>query len=140
MRKRFTIIWAFLLVAVPALSQENLLQRMECVWLSTNPPGIHIAIYPFGAGSYRVSLPFGQGEILTLDGRGGSNIKIAGEGFECFYFVPFPETKTMTWMFKSGTNTSCQNNYVFTRLYKLAAQAADDEGNLPAAAGTVHSP
>lgn len=82
--------------------QGDPLSRLDGIWVSVNPPGPHLNFYRVGLGQREVSLPMGQSIINVSDGVAGSNLKVSGEAFNCFYFVGFVNAREMTWELKKG--------------------------------------
>jgi hypothetical protein len=92
-----------LLNASPASTQQDSLRIFDGTWVSVNPPGPQVTFNRVG-GSRQASLPvLGPATITASDGKDGSNLKVSGEGFDCYYlFVPIGQ-REMTWNLKSGS-------------------------------------
>ena len=88
--------------AVVRLAQVDPLANLDGVWVSVNPPGPAVAFNRIGLGSRAASLSIGQSTITQSDGTGGSNLRVSGAGFNCFYFVGFVTSREMTWDLKQG--------------------------------------
>jgi hypothetical protein len=103
--KSILILAAFLLLAAaPAHSQQDPLRIFDGIWVSVNPPGPHVTFNKVGGGVREASLPtIGQATIRVSDGQSGSNLRVSGEGFDCFYFFGQIDPREMTWEFKSGS-------------------------------------
>jgi hypothetical protein len=80
------------------------LEVLDGVWITVSPPGGHIMFNRVSAGAREVSLPdLGQATVSPSDGTSGSNLKISGEGFNCYYFLGVISRKEIVWELKSGT-------------------------------------
>jgi predicted acylesterase/phospholipase RssA len=72
-------------------------------WISVNPPGLQVVFTSGGLGQREVLLPaLGQAAVRVSDGRSGSNILIAGVGFDCYYNVSPISPRKMVWEFTAG--------------------------------------
>jgi hypothetical protein len=86
----------------PAHGQE-LPALFNGIWVSVNPPGPHITFTRTGGRTVEASLPvIGQAQLRTSDGVGGSNLRVSGEGFNCFYFYSQINRARMVWEFRGG--------------------------------------
>lgn len=107
--------------------QQDPLDFLDGVWVSTSPPGPHIAFTKVALGTREASLPtIGQASIRMSNGEQGSNVKVSGPGFDCFYFVtPIQSGNSMVWELKGGSAV-CVPNAVFERVTPppLASPAA----------------
>jgi hypothetical protein len=84
-------------------SKRDPLDIFDGVWVSVTPPGLHIMFNKGGLNTREASLPtLGQASIRLSDGNMGSNVKISGEGFDCYYYVFKINTRDMIWEFKGG--------------------------------------
>jgi len=46
----------------------------------------------------------GAASIRVSDGKSGSNLKVSGDGFDCYYFFGMITAREMTWDLKSGSS------------------------------------
>ena len=83
-------------------SQQDPLRILDGIWVSVNPPGPHVTFSRVGGGTREASLPMGQASIRVSDGKDGSNIKVSGAGFNCYYFHGTINQREFTWELKSG--------------------------------------
>ena len=95
-------------------STPDPLAALDGTWLSLNPPGPAITFFRTSFGQRHAILPIGQAAVRISDGASGSNLKVAGEGFECFYYVGFASMSEMIWQLKEG-NSACPNSGYFKR-------------------------
>jgi len=103
--KVFITIMA-LFTAVGSASAQDLLANLDGIWVSVNPPGPHIYFNKVGLGQREASLPImGQASLRVSDGTAGSNLKVSGLGFNCYYFVGFINSREMTWQLVQGDST-----------------------------------
>jgi hypothetical protein len=97
---------AFSLIGT-ALAQTQLdpLAMYEGVWVSSTTAARFIFAK---VGTDRiVSLPTqGQATLRVSNGENGSNLRVSGEGFDCFYLASRINSRTMTWELKGG-NSLC---------------------------------
>jgi hypothetical protein len=92
-----------LLSATPALSQTDFLSYFDGLWASVSPPGPIVLFYQTGFGTRGASLPvLGQASVRLSNGEYGSNLKVSGEGFDCYYFVARISSREMIWEIKGG--------------------------------------
>jgi hypothetical protein len=102
MKYRFTY-WAsvFLLIGTAlAQGQEDPLALYEGVWISST--AARFIFFKVGADRV-VSLPTGQASLRVSDGENGSNLKVSGEGFDCYYAASRINSRTMAWELKGGS-------------------------------------
>ena len=91
---------------VGSASAQDLLANLDGIWVSVNPPGPHIYFNKVGLGQREASLPImGQASLRVSDGTAGSNLKVSGLGFNCYYFVGFINSREMTWQLVQGDST-----------------------------------
>lgn len=105
--KLFAIATMSLLVLTTSLVRAQMgdgLSGLDGIWVAVNPPGPHVQFNKVGLSQREASLSFGQAALRVSGGEGGSNLKVAGEGFECFYFVGFISAREMTWQLKQGSS------------------------------------
>ena len=87
-------------------SAQDMLAKLDGIWVSVNPPGPHIYFNRVGLGQREASLPIiGQASLRVSDGTAGSNLRVSGVGFDCFYFVGFITNREMTWQLMRGDTT-----------------------------------
>ena len=92
-----------LLIGTAAQAQPDRLGIFDGIWVFVSAPvGQHVYFNRVGLGTREVSLPFGQAIVSVSDGRSGSNFKVSGAGFDCYYFVGQINPREMTWELKSG--------------------------------------
>jgi len=94
--------------------QGDPLASLDGSWLSINPPGPSISFYQVGLGQRAAILSMGQASIKVSDGVSGSNLKISGEGFDCYYYVGFVSISEMIWQLKQGDSV-CTNSAYYKR-------------------------
>jgi hypothetical protein len=108
----------FVLLAsnVGAWGQGDPTQIFNGVWVAVNPPGPHIVFNTIGLGQREASLPIlGQARISTSNGEDGSNFRISGPGFTCFYLIlTTNQRSTMVWELRSGPDV-CFKSAVFAQ-------------------------
>jgi len=118
------MIVAYLAIQPLAFSQTDPLLKFEGVWISVNPPGPHVTFHEVGLGQRGASLPMGQAILTVSNGEDASNLRVSGEGFNCFYFVGFINSEEMVWQLKRGTPLCMPNAQ-----YKKLGGAAGSPGN-----------
>ena len=101
--RRLMLVFA-LIFAWPrtGLAQLNLLDDINSVWVAVQPVGMHLSFYALSLGQIEASLPMGQAILQISDGDGGSNLKVSGAGFNCFYLVTLITADEMVWELKKG--------------------------------------
>jgi hypothetical protein len=109
----------------PCLSADDPLQVFDGVWVSITPPGPHVVFNRIGGQTRLASLPIlGQATITASNGENGSNFKVSGEGFSCFYLVLTTNQRSrMVWELKSGQSV-CMQSAVLERADDTAADNA----------------
>jgi hypothetical protein len=91
--------------------ERDPLKVFDGIWVSTNPPGQRVMFTSTGFGDREVSLPqLGQAVIRVSDGQSGSNIRLAGPGFDCYYYVSQISARKLVWEFKAGSAICPQLN------------------------------
>ena len=108
----FYLVLFFLNLNQPLYSQPvnqstlpvNDLSKFTGNWMSSNPPGQYITFYQTNNGQIIFSSTTLQAEIKISDGDNGSNIKIIGSGFNCYYYNGFVSNKEMIWDLRKGDN------------------------------------
>lgn len=105
------------LVVAPIDTNETLLSAFDGTWVSIFPPGPVVNFFKVSFGSRQVSLPnLGHATVVISDGNFGSNFKVSGVGFNCFYMVLFTAGYgKMVWDFKGG-DSLCYSSAVFERM------------------------
>jgi hypothetical protein len=116
MIRRFFFLGAILafLSSQPAGAQQDNLKFLDGIWFPVNPPGDQIIFNKINGGMRQVSLPvLGAATVSTSDGRDGSNLKVSGLGFDCYYFYGMigHERREMQWALKSGPNSCMPTAY-----------------------------
>ena len=102
--KASLILTGFLFFAATPAHSQDALGMFDGIWVSVNPPGPHITFNKIGGGVREASLPgVGQSTIRVSDGQSGSNLRVSGEGFDCYYFFGKIDAREMTWELKSGS-------------------------------------
>lgn len=86
--------------------QTDPIQIFDGVWVSVTPPGPHVVFNTIALGQREASLPnLGQARINLSNGEDGSNFRISGPGFNCFYLIlTTNQRKRMVWDLKSGSD------------------------------------
>lgn len=93
-----------------AQSQPDPLQIFDGPWVFvTAPIGVHVTFSKVGGGKREASLPFGQAILSVSDGTGGSNYKLSGPNFDCYYWVGKIDSRDMTWELKEGPGQCLQS-------------------------------
>jgi hypothetical protein len=107
-------IIVFFTSAAPAVSGDELAD-FDGVWVTVAPrPGPHFTFTRI-VGGREASLPLlGQSRITLSDGRDGSNIKVSGQGFDCYYFYGRITARKMTWDLRSGSS-DCPTSLVLEK-------------------------
>jgi len=105
-----TLLWTGL--AASAVAQVDPLAIYEGSWINSAQS---IVIFSKVSGGRMVGLPTGQAMLRSSNGEGGSNIRMSGEGFDCFYLASPIDAKTIGWELKNGSSV-CPPS---TRLQKL---------------------
>jgi len=98
--------------ALSPTNVEDPLIRFDGGWVPTAPPGPQIFFNKLGLGGRVVNLPLlGQAVVRVSNGESGSNFKISGQGFSCFYMVVFLRgNQRMVWDLKSGDPVCMPSN------------------------------
>jgi hypothetical protein len=97
-----TIASFLLLGTTAAWAQSGTVRNLNGIWVSVNPPGPHITCSTVAGRTTECSLPMGQASVRVSDGVAGSNLRVSGEGFDCYYFLGWINQCEMTWEFKKG--------------------------------------
>jgi hypothetical protein len=106
------LIVLFLLLVSPASSQEPL-ALFDGIWVSVNPPGPQVIFNKVGGGLRQASLPLlGLATVSVSDGKDGSNLKVSGPGFDCYYLFTQIGAGEMTWELKSGSSSCPPSSYL----------------------------
>src|SRR4051794_24050273 len=104
MRCRTMLVATGLLLSVgaPAQSEQaNPLDYFNGIWASVNPPGPHVNFLRVGLGTREADLPvLGHAAMRVSNGEYGSNLKVSGDGFDCYYFFAQITAREMTWELK----------------------------------------
>ena len=87
--------------AAPAEPSDPL-AALDGAWVAVNPPGPQLNFFKAGLGQRMASLAMGQASIRLSDGTSGSQLRVSGEGFNCFYSVGFVSSDEMVWQLKQG--------------------------------------
>ena len=97
--------------------QPDVLSIFDGVWVSISPPGPHIVFNRISLNSREVSLPnIGQASVGLSDGRGGSNFRMSGSGFDCFYSIlGTSNNQKLVWELKVGDKV-CPESAVYEKL------------------------
>jgi outer membrane protein OmpA-like peptidoglycan-associated protein len=88
------------------------LSPLDGSWLSVNPPGGQVSFHSVSLGLRETSLPMGRASVTVSDGTMGSNLRLSGEGFNCYYFVGFINPNEMTWQLKQGDPACMETTYL----------------------------
>lgn len=98
------VLLSSLASTVGAQAQGDPTQIFNGVWVAVNPPGPHVVFNTISLGQREASLPIlGQATIGPSNGEDGSNFRISGPGFTCFYLILTTNQRTrMVWELKSG--------------------------------------
>jgi len=104
-------------LASAAAQQADGFDFLDGVWVATSPPGPHIVFTKVALGVREVSLPtIGQASVRPSNGEQGSNVKVSGAGFDCFYYVtPLASRRAMVWELKGGSSV-CMPNSAFEKV------------------------
>src|SRR5262249_346872 len=111
----FLIGASVLIVGEARCQQHDPLAIFDGIWPSVNPPGPHFYFNKTSLNAREASLPFGQAQIRVSDGRDGSNFKVSGTAFDCYYFVSKISEKDMVWEWKSGSSPVCPKSARFLK-------------------------
>ena len=91
-------------MAASAHAQDPL-AAFDGIWVSVNPPGPQVVFNRVGGGVRQANLQtLGAASIRVSDGKSGSNLKVSGDGFDCYYFFGMITAREMTWDLKSGSS------------------------------------
>ena len=104
------------LPAQAALDRDPL-SVLDGGWVSISPPGPQVFFNKTGLGSRSVGLPIlGQASIRVSGGEYGSNFRVSGAGFNCFYNVAFTKkAERMVWELKGG-DSICMPSSAYERI------------------------
>src|ERR1700748_873108 len=107
MRQLCTVFAAILICLSfkPVMAQQDQLKFLDGIWFPTNPPGGQIVFTKIAGGMRQASLPVLGGATVSIsDGRDNSNLKVSGQGFDCYYFYGLlsRDGRKMQWVLKSG--------------------------------------
>jgi hypothetical protein len=112
MHFRLILVAAGLLGFVaPAQSQASSLDRLNGVWTTTdNPQKIQ---FNKNGGKITVTFPFlpGLSTIVDSNGKWGSDIRVSGTSFECFYSLTPINPHEFTWTLKRGDEVCPKSNH-----------------------------
>ena len=100
--KTALVLTVLLAASTIAGAQTDPLRNLDGIWVSVSPPGPHINFNRVGLGNHEASLPMGQASLRVSDGTAGSNLRVSGAGFDCFYFLGYVNSREMTWELKQG--------------------------------------
>jgi hypothetical protein len=78
-------------------------------WVALNPPGPLVNFFKGGLGQRMASLAMGQASIRVSDGTSGSQLRVSGEGFNCYYAISFVGADEMVWQLKQGESVCFAN-------------------------------
>jgi YARHG domain len=108
------IVGILLTAIVPGHCESDTMQIFDGVWVSITPPGPHVIFNKIGFSQREASLPtLGQATINPSNGEDGSNFRISGPGFTCYYLILTAEARRkMVWELKSGQDV-CLASAVF---------------------------
>lgn len=101
-------------VSAPPLEPSDPLAALDGAWVAVNPPGPQINFFKAGLGQRMASLSMGQASIRLSDGSSGSQLRVSGEGFNCYYSVGFVSSDEMVWELKQGDST-CLSNALYRK-------------------------
>lgn len=98
-------------------SEQGGLRTILGLWVVTAGAGVgEPFVFSSTLGGLEGSIPYiGQVAVLPSTGEAGSNIKIAGPGLTCYYYVSFLNHDSMTWALRSGTSPNCPPSSSFSR-------------------------
>lgn len=110
--KTAAVIIFLLLIASSASAQQDGLKLLDGTWVSQNRGGPHV-IFNRGSGGVRhASLPnLGLATIRPSNGEEGSNLKVSGPGFDCYYLFSKIGPREMIWDLKSGSTVCPQSDH-----------------------------
>ena len=94
---------------VPPAEPSDPLAALDGAWVAVNPPGPLINFFKTGLGQRMASLAMGQASVRLSDGTSGSQLRVSGEGFNCFYSVGFVSSDEMVWQLKQGESICLSN-------------------------------
>jgi len=103
------VVSASLFGAAICLAQSDPLTKFDGTWIAVNPPGPQVTFYRGALGQREASLPMGQAALRLSDGDSGSNMRLSGAGFNCFYLVGFTTPGEMVWELKRGESVCGQS-------------------------------
>ncbi len=142
------VLFSFFVGAASA--QQYSLPEWEGTWLTISPPYFHVTFVRSPQGPIKGSLPIGIISVTDSKGESGSNYKVSGEGFNCFYSVTNisgASPKEMIWERKEADSAVCFESAHFKRADTLGELNFQDGskyyGNLdngvPHGEGTITS-
>lgn len=88
--------------AASPVDASDPLSVFDGAWVALNPPGPLVSFFKAGLGQRMASLAMGQASIRVSDGTSGSQLRVSGEGFNCYYAVSFVGSDEMVWQLKQG--------------------------------------
>ena len=100
--------------AAPPAEPSDPLAALDGAWVAVNPPGPQLNFFKAGLGQRMASLAMGQASIRLSDGTSGSQLRVSGEGFNCFYSVGFVSSDEMVWQLKQGDSV-CLSNALYRK-------------------------
>ena len=103
MRREFFLALILSLISALANAQDTL-QTLDGVWTAVSPPGSQIVFNAIAGGLRQANLPvLGSATVTVSDGRDSSNLKVSGQGFDCYYlFSPISASDEMTWTYEAA--------------------------------------
>jgi hypothetical protein len=107
----------FIVSGVPGYSQaRDPLAMFEGRWVMVNPPGPYVIFTRAGLGTIDAGFPapLGQATVRRSDGESGSNLRISGRGYNCFYQVSPINSREMVWQ-KVGGQDICWRSAHFKK-------------------------
>jgi hypothetical protein len=112
---------SLLIAGTLAYGQQGALSNFVGSWGSLNPPGPYVIFTSTSFSTVVASLPkLGTAVITTSNGEGGSNYRISGEGFVCYYFILVAPTQKLVWDLKAGDSV-CPPNAYYTYFAQLTS-------------------
>lgn len=101
--KAIAAIISLVFFTSPAITQQGLIM-FKGTWVSVYPtPGQQFSFNKTSGGGREVSLPLlGHATITASNGKDNSNLKVSGEGFDCYYRFTQVGPGEMLWTLKSG--------------------------------------
>lgn len=117
LRKGFGAALIFVVLGSPAISQPDPLRFFDGIWFQVNPPGPQITFNRVGGNLRQANLAIlGATTITVSDGRDGSNLKVSGAGFDCYYLFGMigAAGREMAWDLKSG-DAACPKSALYKK-------------------------